>query len=87
MVVALGALIDRAELAQQRGETLAVLGPRRRKENSSARKANAIYASSKGTNFMIVPTERGPILQPARVLMLEKGTKGMILHARRLDPV
>ena len=53
---------NRANLEQQRGEILAVLGLRRKKENSSSRKVNAIYASKKGTSFMIVPTGRRHML-------------------------
>ena len=87
MMVVSKVLIDQADLVQQRGEISAVPKPRRKKENNSSKKVNVIYASSKGINFMIVPIGRGLTLQPIRELMLEKGRKGMMLQARRIDLV
>ena len=76
-----------ANLGQPSREILTALGPRWTKGNSSSRKINVTSARKKGTSFMIVPTGRKQMLQPARVLMLEKETSGMMLQAGRLDPV
>ena len=46
-----------------------------------------MYASRKGINSMIVPIRRVLTLQSAKGVMLEKETKGRMLHARRIDPM